>query len=454
MKNRIFQDSKIYLLCLMIILTGPVASLRAQTSFAILPIKDVDVTKQIAEEAISGLYAYLQKSGKYKIIDRESAEKVFSEQSLQTSTVLEPAVISKIGKILNVDKLLLSTIYKSRTNNFRITISVIDVLTSQIEFSKEIGQGIMTANNEAKLCVNEITAEYPIIGNIIGVVRNIIVINLGQKNALNIGDRIFIARKIPATDNSGKINFKRIGIAEIVNPHEGTSEATIKKLENSSNIVKNDDLVSPEPIPRQEPVISYPVPLLPDISKDEKIFIDDQNKNYLSVINSKNPSYAGGKLQLNATNLSEGQHNVYCFYPKHVLNPLDNFILESEFVFQKISNEWNKFSIYFRSNGDNSLVNSYVLSLNPKGFYEIRRLLDGVSSVIIPLQNLPAFNFGIEKNKFKIVADESKFDIYLNDKFLVGFEDENLSKGTIGFQVEKDGWVTIGDLKIWSIKNK
>lgn len=95
-----------------------------------------------------------------------------------------------------------------------------------------------------------------------------------------------------------------------------------------------------------------------------------------------------------------------------------------------------------------------MLSLNPKGFYEIRRLVYGVSFVIIPLQNMPAFNFGVEKNKFKIVAYESKFDIYLNDKFLVGFEDEYLSKGTIGFQVEKDGWASVGDLKIWSVKNK
>ena len=53
------------------------------------------------------------------------------------------------------------------------------------------------------------------------------------------------------------------------------------------------------------------------------------------------------------------------------------------------------------------------------------------------------------KNKFKIVAYGSKFDCYLNDHFIIGFEDEFFEKGSIGFQVNSYGYSTVDNVMLW-----
>ena len=61
----------------------------------------------------------------------------------------------------------------------------------------------------------------------------------------------------------------------------------------------------------------------------------------------------------------------------------------------------------------------------------------------------PLLNRGLTKNKFRIVAYGSKFDIYINDEFLIGFEDELFDKGTVGFTAKMGCYLTIDNVKIW-----
>lgn len=64
--------------------------------------------------------------------------------------------------------------------------------------------------------------------------------------------------------------------------------------------------------------------------------------------------------------------------------------------------------------------------------YEVYLSINGTkSNQIIPLQSTLYLNRGASKNKFRIVAYDSKFDFYLNDNFIDGFEHELLKKAPL-----------------------
>ena len=71
-----------------------------------------------------------------------------------------------------------------------------------------------------------------------------------------------------------------------------------------------------------------------------------------------------------------------------------------------------------------------------------------------PTQSSPAIHRGQLVNHFRIISYGSKFDFYLNDKFVIGLEDELWEKGTIGFQANAGSHVTVDDITIWQAVEK
>lgn len=169
-------------------------------------------------------------------------------------------------------------------DQFAINLRVIDVTTGQAEFYKEISTAKYTAKNHGRFCAAEIIAEHQLIGLIEGNVSDIIIVNLGEKP----GDRLFVARKEVLKSNTGEVLFqeyKRIGTLTVISVDSSRAKTKIKILLNSSGIFIKSDIVSPEPLPEKEAIISD-VPLLIDVEKGKLILNDDmENKKYLSVSN-------------------------------------------------------------------------------------------------------------------------------------------------------------------------
>lgn len=430
-----------------------------EISFAILPIEyKGNISAGDKEAAESALYQNLTESGKYKIVERNRIKKVIEEQLFQASALTDPTKAIEIGKLLGVEKLIASTIYIKSRYELAISFSVIDVTTGQLEFSKEKTTEGYPPQVLGRLCAAEIITKYPLLGKILGKSGDIFVIDLGKNHGLKTGDRLFVARKEVLFDDKGNIIFQslnRVGTLEITKLNTERSQGKVKLVESSQEPLKKDDLVSPEPIPRKEPIISN-TPLLPNIMNGNLILEDDMSrKKYLSVTNNKGKTYINGKLHLNASLLRPqyGASHAFCFYPSP-LNQLENFILEGEVSFKKVNSAFNKFSLAFRSNGLQHTENGYQFFINDAGQYTVDAIIRGIYFNIIPGQSTPLLNRGTSKNKFLIVAYGPKFDIYINDKFLVGFEDELYDKGTIGFKANCGCYVTVDNIKIWEAVEK
>lgn len=441
---------KLFIFLIVVFLLGFNGQAYCQTSFAILPMEvRGDVKPEKVEGAMSNLYQVLVNSKKYRIVDRDHVKTVLGEQSFQISGVTDKKDSVKLGKLLNVDKLVVTSIYMKSVDQFAINLRVIDVTTGQAEFYKEITRLNYTPADHGRFCAADIIAQYPLLGNIEGVIKDIVIVNIGEDQGMKSGDRLFVARKEVLKGNDGEVIFqeyKRIGTLEILKVDKTRSKTRFKEILNSNDLFAKADLVSPEPIPKKETVIS-PTPLLGNVGKGKLILDDDmETVKYLSVTYGQGESYFNGTLHLNAVQRKTG--HAYCFYPQP-FNKLDNIIIDGEIDFQETKNKYSKADIAIRSNSDYSLHKSYLFFINNDGKYEVSLSLNGKRFPIVPFQSTPFLNRGASKNKFQIVAYGSKFDFYLNDNFIVGFEDELLEKGAIGFMATWGGYLTVDNVKVW-----
>ena len=432
----------------LLMFSGPSAF--AQISFAILPIEAKgEISAESRESAESALYQSLIESRKYKIIERSLIEDILQEQSFQMTGATEENKAVEIGKILGVEKLIASTLYLKEENQPAISFSVIDVATAEVEFSRELSFSNYRADSLARFCASHIVNEYPLLGTVLGEAKGIIVVNLGKNHGIKTGMRLFVARKEELVDESGEVLFQevnRLGSLRVTKITATRAQTQVISLEDPDTSIEKEDLVSPEPIPKRESAISSE-PLLSNIVKGKLLLDDDmEQRKYLSPTYNQGDDYVEGKLHLNGIHLTAG--HTYSYYPTP-FDKLENFIIEGAVEFQPIEEKYNKFSVIFRSKGDYHNSDNYNFYWHDEGAFAIYHWRLSNPFELVPLQASPAINRGVARNTFRVVAYGSKFDCYLNDEFVIGFEDETLEKGQIGFMVEFYGYSTIDDVKIW-----
>ena len=439
--------------CFLVLLS---ANAYGETSFAILPMEiQGDVKPEKVEEVMGSLYKGLISSGKYRIVDREHVSNVLNEKSFQMSGLTSKKETEQLGKLLNVDKLIAISMYMKKNNQFALNLRVIDITTGQAEFYREIYRENYTLGDHGRFCAAEIIFNYPLLGKIEGVLNDIIIVNIGENNGLKDGNRLFVARKEVLRSNTGEVLFQeynRIGTLEIIAVDSARAKAKVKKIQKSGASFMKGDIVSPEPLPKKNIYISK-TPLLAGIEKGKIILDDDMQQNrYLSVTNGQGGSYMDGRLQLNSLHRKAG--HAYCFYPRPY-DQLENIIFEGEIEFLETKNKYNKADVVFRSNMEYLTQYSYSFFFNNDGGYSVDLRINGRSNRLIALQSTPYLNRGTKKNRFRIVAYEAKFDLYLNDHFVTGFEHEMLEKGAVGFMALYGSNIAVTNVKIWeAIKKK
>ncbi len=429
----------------------------SETSFAVLPMEVMaSLRPEIAEETLAGLNQVLIESNRYTIVDRIRVKDILREQTFQYSGLTDINHVIKLGHLLNVEKFIYTTLYKQSDNQPVLRCRVIDVTTGQIELNKEMPFQNSSPKNVGRFSAGAIMAQYPLLGKIEGSVKGDAIVNLGKKQGVKNGDRLFVARKNVIMGDDGRSLFSelvRVGTLEVLSVNDAWSKAKISKLTDGMASVKKDDLVSPEPIPNNGPLVSN-TPLVKNVKRREAILEDDMQKHqYLSVMYNEGDSYKRGKLHMVSPLRSSAP--AYCFYPPP-FNQLQNFILEGEVEFNKVEGGRNSIlKIYFRSNPEQSKqFKGYVLYLNADAQYAVS--IDGneYSNFFIPFTSTPHLNRGTSENRFKIIAYGSRFDIYINDKYLISFEDELYTQGTIGLLAKQGVSVTVSNISIWKIEKE
>lgn len=424
--------------------------LKGTLSMGLLPLDESNATESKAAEASRSFYRYLFDSGKYTIVDSKKTAAMLKLKGLSVDDVLgDKRKIKKLGTLLGVDKLVYSKLDIDSTEEITMTVRVYDVFSGKTELTKEEHYSGYSPDDHAKFCASDIMQKYPLIGLVTGKSGDGYFIDLGSGNGLKKGDRIFSAKRTIIRNDSGEAMFyeyKRAGILRI--SHINNNFALIKPEKPAGLSLEKGDVVSPEPIPVTAPEVSK-TPLLAHIKKGSLLLDDDmKTKKYFGENPKNGILYSNGKLYLDARNKETG--HTYVFYPAP-FDGLQDFILEGEVEFLPTSSKYNKVCVVFRSNAGYSEENSYELFWNNSGEGGIYQNKLGTIFDVVPLQSNPAINTGTGRNKFRIVAFGSRFDWYMNDVFIAGFEDESLEKGTIGFFANARSYDAISAVKIWDV---
>lgn len=127
-------------LTLLVIVTSFVfpMTLRASSkiiNIAVLDFNGKNVSAADASIVTDFVRTELVKSGKYNVIDKYNMDKILSETSFQQSGCTETDCAVQIGKILNVNKMVVGTLSKLE-GTYYITTNVVDVQTGKIEMSE------------------------------------------------------------------------------------------------------------------------------------------------------------------------------------------------------------------------------------------------------------------------------------------------------------------------------
>ena len=93
-----------------------------------------------------------------------------------------------------------------------------------------------------------------------------------------------------------------------------------------------------------------------------------------------------------------------------------------------------------------------MLYLNADAQYAVSVDGNEYNNFLIPYTSTQLLKRGMSENKFKIIAFGSKFDIYVNDKYLISFEDELYTQGTLGLLAKQGASVTVSNISIWKIE--
>lgn len=425
-------------------------TLSAKTTFVMLPMVNGGVTASQLEDGYNSFYVNLQNSKKFNIVDRDKLKNILSENKLELSGLAEnKSEITKIGKLLGADKLISSKIFKKSSDQVAIFIQVIDVSTAQVELTKEIYYYNYNAEADGRYCAAEIAAKYPLTGEVIARSGGNIILNLGGTDGLKEGDRIFVARNEVTYGDNREVLFvdtKRVGILRVTSLMGGRAKAVVESLADPKETVMKGDTISPEPVPQKPSVISKD-PLLPGIQKGSLVLEDDmERKKFLSPTYNSGEGYVGGRLNLCSTNNTSG--HTYAFYPMPYDN-LSNFIMEGEVEFRRVKSEYNRFDVVIRCNGNYLQEVAYTLFWQDKGSFAVYFTSMGQIFNLVPLQASSAINRGEAVNRFRIAAYGPRIDLYINDQFVVGFEDERLEKGVVGFECANGGHVMVDNVKIW-----
>jgi curli biogenesis system outer membrane secretion channel CsgG len=88
----------------------------------------------VVEEQISDMFATRLMGVGFSIVERTQLERILSEQKLSTSGLLSQSDINKIGKLMNVDMLVMGNLDKNSFNTLyqTATVKFIDIETGEV----------------------------------------------------------------------------------------------------------------------------------------------------------------------------------------------------------------------------------------------------------------------------------------------------------------------------------
>ncbi|MBN2411958.1 hypothetical protein JXQ31_09725 [candidate division KSB1 bacterium] len=205
-----------------------------KTRIAVLSFEAKNVNQETAEAVADILSTELFNTNRFDVIERQAINKILEEQKLQMTGITDMSQAAEIGKMLNVEKILIGSVSRLG-QTYIINTRLVGVETGALELAENTKSqggedGLPTAIAQL---VSKISQKITLEGTIIKVNQNVVLIDLGKNHGIKKDQMLDVIRIGDViTDLSGAAigtSEDLIGILKVINVKNEYSEAQIKQ---------------------------------------------------------------------------------------------------------------------------------------------------------------------------------------------------------------------------------
>jgi len=164
-------------------------------TIAVLSLEAKNVTQETADAVADILSTELFNSQRFNVIERQAITRILEEQKLQMTGVTDMSQAIEIGKILNVQKIMIGSVSRLG-ETYIVNTRLVDVKTGALELAQNAkstsGEGGLT--NAISELVARISQKVMVEGSIIRIKPDLVLIDLGQKHGLFEGQELVVVR--------------------------------------------------------------------------------------------------------------------------------------------------------------------------------------------------------------------------------------------------------------------
>jgi TolB-like protein len=247
-------------------------------TIAVLDFEAKNIGQQSADAVTDLLRTELFNSGRFKVIERERVKRIIEEQRFQSSGLTDSDKVVEIGRLLNVQKIMIGTVNLLGSDYYVVNTRMVDVQSGQVDLAEKTEcQGGEEELPKAitKLALN-IAFKIGLEGAIIRVNEDNVFIDVGRVDGVQVGQVLNVIRAGETiTDLEGRAIGTRdevIGSVAITDVQDKFSIASIQDKGTAFN--RGDKVIPPrdEEPPAAKPKVDKPKPKpKPETDKDDKL---------------------------------------------------------------------------------------------------------------------------------------------------------------------------------------
>lgn len=217
----------------------------SKITVAVLDFDGKNVKSESAEAVTELLRTELFSTGRFSVVERQKIKSVLDEQKLQMSGVTDSEQAVEIGKLLNVQAILLGSVSKFGMT-YLVNTRLVNVRSGLVVLaeSKECRGGESKLPDTISELADAIAEQIGLEGAIIHIDLQQVLIDLDHSDGIDVGAQFTVIRPGDiVVDLEGRVIGTRdevIGTLEVVRIANGYSEASI--MEHSKDFRRGDKL--------------------------------------------------------------------------------------------------------------------------------------------------------------------------------------------------------------------
>lgn len=196
----------------------------------VIALNPFGLTESAAEQIGLILEKDLTNTGHFGVVGPREANAYFEKERPELVDCRAIACGVESGKRLGAQKVLVGSISMAG-QNFELTIRLIDTLNNTTDHEEEILFTDETMDEDLFRLANSISRNSLLTGRVLSTSIRGIVIGLGKRHGIKIGDRMVVFKQeVPITNLEGQnidTQRKSIAIVKVLNVNENSSEAII-----------------------------------------------------------------------------------------------------------------------------------------------------------------------------------------------------------------------------------